>query len=184
MEAQFKHLIGMMALISFAVLGGCQNNPQRPSVNDADAKVSQVREQSEMAWGTLANAAKPPASAVSAEDRKVKVTLYSERNYEGTTCKMEISPNIRQDLGSICPDFVKKKGISMEVKDFGYGGSQLCLNLLSDWGWLRCFKISPGLTGNFRVPYVATLTEYLPEGLTPVFVGLGDRGFDGVTYLY
>ena len=112
--------------------------------------------------------------------KPVKVTLYSGRNFTGTTCSTSLGEGERKDLSSWCSALVNKPGASMKVTDFGYGASSLCLAIPYDLMYKRCYK--GAYRGDFEVSDFSKPGQ-LPAGLYRDALGTEDKGFGTVNYL-
>ena len=112
--------------------------------------------------------------------KPVKITLYSGRNFTGTTCSTSLGEGERKDLKSWCSALVNKPGASMKVTDFGYGASSLCLAIPYDLTYKRCYK--GAYRGDFEVSDFSKPGQ-LPTGLYRDALGMEDKGFGTVNYL-
>jgi len=112
--------------------------------------------------------------------KPVKITLYSGRNFTGTTCSTSLGEGERKDLKSWCSALVNKPGASMKITDFGYSASSLCLAIPYDVMYKRCYK--GAYRGDFEVSDFSKPGQ-LPAGLYRDALGTEDKGFGTVNYL-
>lgn len=106
--------------------------------------------------------------------KPVRVTLFSEKNFRGSSCTMELEANSRKDIGRECRSMADKVGISMKVTDFGYAGKSLCLSKVYEFGYSRCYL--GDYRGDFEVADFSWPGE-LPPGLNRIPMG-NDTGYN------
>ena len=103
-------------------------------------------------------------------EKKVKVTIFAERNFAGANCTFELAAGGYQEIARGC--LLRTPVASIKVVDFGFSGRSLCLSEKYEFSNRRCY--SGDYVGNFDAASLSS-SAGLPENLRWFPIGAETR---------